>query len=275
MPEAINRFRLDSRWKENPMNASFGRAADAFIAPARRISTMLGSSLLLMLALLAPSGAGAQTPVEDRPASSRQINDVLTLDASVSSEIAPDLAVIVMAVTREGIDTAAMTQEVNQVLAKAVDEARSTPGAEVASGGFSTTPRYDNKGQRTGWQVRAELILKSRDFALLGKLVGKLSPMMDIAGNSFELSPALRRSEEAKMIDAVVAAFKEKAEAAARAFGYASYSIREVRLGDTNQGGMPRPMLQTRGMAAPAPMPIESGLMTLQLGVSGSVQMRK
>jgi len=189
------------------------------------------------------------------------------------------LAVVVMAVTREGIDTGAMTQDVNQVLAKAIADVKATPGVQVASGGFSTSPRYDNKGQRNGWQVRAELILKSKDFGTLGKLVGRLSAGMDIASNGFELSPELRAAEEARMIDRVVAAFQAKASATVTAFGYSGYGIRSVTLGQASHIGEPRPMMRqakAMAMSAPAePMPIESGRVRLQLNVNGSVQMRK
>src|SRR5688572_30835691 len=94
---------------------------------------------------------------EDKPMQ----NDVLNLEATVSSEVAPDLAVVTLAATREGNDAGAITSEVNQILARALAEAKATPGVQAASGGYSTYPRFDNKGQRTGWQVRAELILKS------------------------------------------------------------------------------------------------------------------
>ncbi len=227
-------------------------------------------SLFAALLLIAIASAQAQ----ERPAPL----DVLNLDASVSSEITPDLAVIVMAVNREGPDTTVMTREVNQALAKAIEQAKATPGVQVSSGGYSTSPRYDNKGQRIGWQVRAELILKSKDFGSLGTLAGKLSNLMSISSNSFELSPELRASEEARMIDSAVAAFKTKASATVKAFGYAGYMIREVTLGQAMQGGPAPKVMMMRSemnMAASAPMPIESGRMTLQLSVNGSVQMRK
>ena len=232
-------------------------------------------AFVIALAFFGASFSQAQDP----PPGNSPAVDVLNLDASVSSEIAPDLAVVVMAVTREGIDTAAMTQDVSQILAKAIADAKAIPGVQVASGGFSTSPRYDNKGQRNGWQVRAELILKSKDFGTLGKLVGRLSAGMDIVGNGFELSPELRAAEEARMIDRVVAAFQAKASATVKAFGYSGYGIRLVTLGQASHIGEPRPMMmqaKARAMSASAePMPIESGRVSLQLSVTGSVQMRK
>ena len=207
--------------------------------------------------------------------------DVLNLDATVSSEVAPDLAVVTLAVVREGTDVAALTQDVNQTLARAFAEAKSVPSVVAANSGYTTFPRYDSRGgqsTRSGWQVRAEIILKSKDFAALGTLVGKLSTNLQIAGSSFEISPELRAKEDAALIAGGARAFQEKASAAVKAFGYAGYSIRQITLGQAGQSGAPRPIPMMRGAALAqesAPVPLESGRVNLSLTVSGSVQMRK
>ena len=207
--------------------------------------------------------------------------DVLNLDATVTSEVAPDLAVVTLAVVREGADVAALTQDVNQTLARAFAEAKSVPSVVAANSGYTTFPRYDSRGgqsTRSGWQVRAEIILKSKDFAALGTLVGKLSATLQIAGSSFEISPELRAREDAALIERGARAFQEKANAAVKAFGYAGYSIRQITLGQAGQSGVPRPIPMARGaMVASdsAPLPIESGRVSLSLTVNGSVQMRK
>ena len=120
--------------------------------------------------------------------------DVLNLDASVTSDVAPDLAVVTLAIVREGPDVASLTQSVNEALAKGVADANTVPGVVAANGGYSTSPRFENHGAqnlRTGWEVRAELVLKSRDFGALGTLVGRLAQTMQIAGSRFEISPEL------------------------------------------------------------------------------------
>ncbi|MGI9024028.1 MAG: SIMPL domain-containing protein [Burkholderiaceae bacterium] len=210
------------------------------------------------------------------------LNDVLNVDATVTSDVVPDLAVVTLAVVREGPDVAPLTKEVNETLAKSFAEAKAVPGVIASNGGYSTFPRYDSRGgqnTRTGWQVRAEMIVKSKDFNALGTLVGKLSQTMQIAGSSFEISPELRGQENATLIERAARAFAERAGAATKAFGYAGYSIRQVTLGNAGQSGNPRPMfMEANARAAQAsapPMPIESGRVTLSLTVSGSVQMRK
>jgi predicted secreted protein len=207
------------------------------------------------------------------------VKDTLNLDATVSAPVTPDTAFVVMAVEKQGADAGVITNEVNQILAAAMKEAKATKDVQVSSGAFSTYPRYDNKGQRTGWIVRAEQIVKSKDFAVLGKLAGKLSTNMQIASNGFEVSPELKQAEEEKLIAQGLAAFQSKARAAVKALGYTGYTIKEVSLGSAMEGGggrPPMPMAKTTMsmQAEGAPMPIEAGQTRLTLSVNGSVLMK-
>ncbi len=206
--------------------------------------------------------------------------DVLTLDVTETVSIQPDTAVVVLAVERQGADAAPLAQEVNQVLARALREAKAQADVQATTGSYNTSPRYDGKGQRSGWVVRAELILKGREFATIGTLAGKLARELQIASNGFEISPELRAREEAKLTERAITQFRAKALAATKAFGYAGFDIREVAVGQLG-GGMPvRPkmMMEMRGavMAADASaMPVEPGARDIALTVSGSVQMKR
>jgi predicted secreted protein len=236
--------------------------------PIRRL---FAASFATFAMLFAVSSASAQEKA--------MVKDTLNLDATVSAPVTPDTAFVVMAVEKQGAEAGAITNEVNQILAAAMKEAKATKDVQVSSGAFSTYPRYDNKGQRTGWIVRAEQIVKSKDFAVLGKLAGKLSANMQIASNGFEVSPELKQAEEEKLIAQGLAAFQSKARAAVKALGYTGYSIKEVSLGSAMEGGggrPPMPMAKTTMamQAEGAPMPIEAGQTRLTLSVNGSVLMK-
>ena len=230
---------------------------------------------LLCAALVLPGAIAAQ----ERPV---VLNDILDLDATVTSEVAPDLAVITLAIVREGLDVAPLTRDIDDTLARAFADAKTVPGVVAANGGYSTVPRYETRGNsntRNGWQVRAEIVLKSKDFNALGSLVGRLSQSMQVSGSGFEISPELRAQEGASLIERGARAFQDKAAAASKAFGYSGYSIRQVTVGSPNQsGGRPMAMRMeavesiTRSVA---PMPIESGRTTLTLTITGSLQMRR
>ena len=211
---------------------------------------------------------------------SRPLADVLNIDATVTSDVVPDLAVVTLAIVREGPDVAPLTADVNQALAKAFAEAKAVPGVVASNGGYSTSPRYDSRGNqstRSGWQVRAQVILKSRDFNALGSLTGRLAQTMQIADSGFEISPELSAQQGAALIDRGARAFQDKALAATKAFGYSGYSIRQVTIGNAGQSSTPRPMLMRAAVAdaSAAPMPIEAGQVTLSLTVTGSLQLRR
>ena len=88
-------------------------------------------------------GASPGATAQDRPI---PLADVLELDATVASEVAPDLAVVTLAIVREGAEVAALTREVNEALARAFADAKAVPAVIAANGGYGTTPRYDTRG---------------------------------------------------------------------------------------------------------------------------------
>lgn len=230
---------------------------------------------ILCTVFLLAIGTGALRAQERMPAPA----DVLSLDATVHADIAPDLAIIVLAIDREGPDAATLTRDINQALGQALATARTHRDIEATTGGYTSYPRQDNRGKRTGWQIRAELILKSRDFARLGQLAGQFGNDLQVTSSRFEVSPSLRAAEEARLLDAAAEAFRSKAAAAAKAFGFSNYRLREVQLGSAGQHSTPRPVvlrsMVREGGADAAPVPLESGRVTLSLTVSGSVQMQR
>lgn len=223
------------------------------------------------LPLIAAGAAAAQEFHHEPPP-----KDVLRLDASVSSQVVPDLALVTMAVERSGTDVSAITADAMNVLNAAVKDAKAASGVSVSTGAFSTQPRYDNRGQRSGWTVRGELTIRGKDHGAIGKLAAQLSQNLQIAGMGFDISPELKAAEEEKLIERGLAAFQARAKTAAKALGFAGYTIRDVSLGTL--AGAPRPpmpMMTARAAAsaADAALPVEAGPTTLSLSVNGSVQL--
>jgi predicted secreted protein len=233
----------------------------------------------LFAALLFSTSLFAQTTMPAQPA---QPKDVLSLDATVSAEVIPDTAFVTLAAEASGPDSGTITREVQQIVNAALAQAKATKDVEARTGGFNTSQRWNNKGGRDGWTVRAELIIKSKDFATLGTLAGKLAQQkLMIANTGFEMSRAQRDREEAALIEGAIAAFRTKATTAAKAFGFSNYSLREVNLGSIGGDVRPQPkfavMARAEMSASPQaePMSIEGGKTVLTLSVSGSVTMMK
>jgi predicted secreted protein len=236
-------------------------------------------SFAAILAFAAVSSISFAQNVMPAPAVNK---DVLSLDASAAVEVIPDTAYVTLAAEASGADAGAITRDVQQIINAGLTQAKATKDVEARTGGFNTQQRWNNKGVRDGWTVRAELVLKSKDFATLGTLAGKLAQQkLMIANTGFEMSRAQREREEAALIESAVNAFKTKATAAAKAFGFSGYTLREVNLGSIGGDIRPQPkfaMARAAVMdAAPAPeaMSIEGGKSTLTLSVNGSVVMQK
>jgi predicted secreted protein len=205
--------------------------------------------------------------------------NLVRLDAVVSAPITPDTAVLTLAAERSGSDASAITQQINKIMGDAVREAKAVSGVEAITGNFSTQQQYDNRGNVIGWTVRSDLILKSKDFGSLGKLSGNLSQSLKIVNSGFEVSRALRSSEEAVLLQRGLDAFQAKAKTAAQTLGFTSYTLREINIQQAQlEGGNnnPRPMMMmARGaMADAAPVQIEAGRTAINLTVSGSIQLK-
>ena len=233
--------------------------------------------LALPVALVLSSAIASAQNVMPTSGSAR---DALTLDATAFTEVIPDLAVITLAAEAQGIDAAPITREVQQIINAALAEAKASVGVEARTGAFSTNQRWNNKGVRDGWTVRAELVLKGKDFAVLGTLAGKLAQQkLMIVGAGFELSRELREREEQSLIERGIAAFRSKAQTASRAFGFGKYTLREVNLGSITGDARPiQPKVfamraATSSAANAEPVAIEGGKVTLTLTVNGSILM--
>ena len=121
--------------------------------------------------------------------------------------------------------------------------------------------------------------ITSKDFAAASKLAGQLANQMQVQNVNFTLSREARTAAEAKLIDQAVNAFRDKALATTKLFGYTSYTIRDVHVSEGSNNPGPRPMM-ARMAAAPAsfdsaPVPIEGGKAQVTVTVSGAVQMLK
>jgi predicted secreted protein len=235
-----------------------------------------------LLAVLIPLALSASLVRGQSVAPSAPGRDALTLDATVAADVIPDLAVITLAAEAQGAEAAPITRDVQQTINAALAQAKTTAGVSAQTGAFVTQQRYGSKGVRDGWTVRAELILKAKDFAVLGTLAGKLTQQkLMIVGSGFELSRELRDREEQALIERGIAAFRGKAQTASRAFGFSSFTLLEVNLGSISGDARPiQPkVFAMRGVAATVadaePMAIESGKVTLTLTVGGSVVMSK
>ena len=93
---------------------------------------------------------------------------------------------------------------------------------------------------------------------------------------AFGLSREQRAQVETEAQTLAIESFKTKAAELAKGFGFGGYTLREVSVNANDQGGMPRPrmMAMEAKMSSDAPVPAEAGKATVQVTVSGAVQLK-
>lgn len=227
-------------------------------------------------ALLAVAGAAHATDTPPVPAAPA---GVVSLAAGATAEVARDTMTLTLSVTRDGVDAAAVQTALKQALDAALAEAKKAarPGqVDVQTGNFALFPRYNKQNAISGWQGSAELVVEGRDMQAIAALAGRISTMT-IARVAYGLSRELREKTEAELTAQAIANYRARATNAARQFGYAGYTLREVNIG-SDETRPPIPAPRMRAMAAVASdeaLPVEAGKSAVSVTVSGSVQLTK
>ncbi|SDV48012.1 SIMPL domain-containing protein [Chitinasiproducens palmae] len=225
-------------------------------------------ALMSALSICAMSAGAAQAQTVNPPPAG-----VLSLDAQASEDVPADIVTITLFFEQEGNDPAALTRALNQRAADALARAPGNSVVKVSTGTFSVSPATDRDGKISAWRGRTELVLESRDFAAASALAGRLSNLMQVGSVDYSLSPEATQRAQTQLTDRAIRSFRERADAAAKAFGYSSYTIREVNVG---QGGAV-PRMRTMAYAAKAQsdsLAIQGGTNRVNVTVNGSVQMR-
>ena len=219
-----------------------------------------------------------------QPATPPAPQNVVQLSADGSVDVQQDLLVLTLDTTRDGKDANAVQAQVREALDKAVLEARraAEPGQmDVRTGNFSLYPRYSQgtngqSGQINGWQGSAELVLEGRDFARITQTAARINSMT-IRQVAFDLSREQRTKVERNAQTQAIENFKAQAADLTRAFGFGSYTLREVSVNSNSQSPGPRPrmmaMQSKSAMEDASPIAVEAGKSTVTVNVSGSVQM--
>ncbi|AOI97275.1 MULTISPECIES: SIMPL domain-containing protein [Burkholderia] len=241
---------------------------------ALALSLALAAAVPVALTLASPA-AHAQTanPHFPEPAG------VLSLSSQASADVPQDIIHITLFYEQQAKDPGSLTSALNQRADAALAQAKGVSGVTAHTGAFSVYPSTDRDGKISAWRGRTEVVLESRDFAAASKLAGQLSNQMQVANVEFSLSPEAQRTAEQKLTTEAIKSFRARADEAAKAFGYNSYSIRDVNVGGSrNVQPYPRMLAMaaapTDSAKMSAPISVEGGKATVSVTVNGSVQMK-
>ena len=236
---------------------------------------LVAASALLMSAGAVFSQQGA--PVAAVAAEPR---NVVQLSAAGMVQVEQDMLTITLMANKEAPTLAAAQTQLKQALDDALAQAKAgaQPGQmDVSTGTFSLYPRYGKDQKVLGWQGRAELRLEGRDFGRITGMAGKIQSMA-VSDVSFGLSREARAKAEGEAQSQAIEQFKTRAAELSKAFGFASYGLREVSVSGQGQGVTLMSAMVARekmaSFASDAPVPVQPGREQVSISVSGTVQMR-
>jgi predicted secreted protein len=200
-----------------------------------------------------------------------------SLQASASKQVQQDEVKLIFAHDAKG-NTAA---EVNRLLAEALDQAKASlkekSGFSLTTGSFRTTQFFNKDGRADGWRGRAELILTSNNLKAAQSAAGLLGTRLALSNIQFSLSETARRKEEQTLLKEVAQAFRERAQAAAEAFGFKRYQIVNLNFSGANSL-QPLPLMRSAApMAAslatsdPIRFSFDPGVVQVSVDVEGKV----
>jgi len=197
-----------------------------------------------------------------------------------SAELAPDMAVLQLTVTREA-DTARVALDENSTAMAAVIEALRKEGIadrDMQTAGFSIQPRYSYPSPRaqgdreppriTGYTVRNGLSVRVRDLAKLGAIVDRsvslgVNEGGDIAFTNDDPSAALEKARTRAVQDAMA-----RAQTLAAAAGVRLGAVQEIA--EQSFSPAPESMMRSKVMMADAAaaVPVATGENTYQVTVN-------
>jgi predicted secreted protein len=202
--------------------------------------------------------------------------DRISLSASAQKDVEADLLVAVLAAQRDGTDAAQLAGEVNTLVDWALSQAQGEAQVESETLGYTTNPVY-TKGTLTGWRVRQNFRLRSRDAAALSGLVGRLQEKLLLQSIGYEISDGRRMETENGLIRAGIDAFKARAQLIAAQMGERRHRLVDMRV--ETRGDRPAPVYRAMAAmsaadAAPAAPRIEAGKQTIRVDVSGVIELQ-
>jgi predicted secreted protein len=207
-------------------------------------------------------------------------SNVVNLSASGFLQVPQDWLSVSLNTTKEGSDAAAVQSQLKTALDAAlavVKPAVQPQQLEVRTGQFSLFQRYGSIGKITGWQGSTELVIEGRDFTRISTTAGKVQSLT-VGHVGFSLSREAQRQLEADVQAMAIERFRAKAGDVAKGFGFQGYVLREVSISSADQESVqpyPRAMaMQAKAAVADAPVAVEPGKSTVNITVSGSVQLR-
>jgi predicted secreted protein len=211
-------------------------------------------------------------------------NGILNLTAQANREVPQDTIRITLFTEQQANDPARLAQQLNQRTGEALQIAKrarqndKSDDLTLQTSQLSIYPINDKDGKISSWRGRSELVIQSRNFAAASQLATQLGQQMQVSDVGFSLSPQARQHVQTELTTQAIDAFRQQAQAAALAFGYRRYAVREVTINKDSNFYSPAPrMFMAAAEKAPSmdSLPVASGKTNVTVNVSGAVRMER
>jgi len=242
-------------------------------APYTRVRALV-PALLLALAVALPCATAAQAR-SNGDGRDGDRTPRLSVSASAYRDVPEDRVTVTLYAERESPQPAAGQAQVSELLGPVLERLKARPDLEVQSSGYRTDPVWQ-QSRIVGWRTRGSLQVSAQPSESFNRLVGELATKLNVESVAYWLSRPAQLAVERELIAEAVAAFRAKADTAAKALGFRTYSVRTVSVdgaGPIRPEPMPKVMMSRAASAesAPVPLPGAEGKTTVTVSVSGSV----
>ena len=196
------------------------------------------------------------------------------LQSQASEPVSNDTMNVTLFASGEQRDAANLAERINADMAWALDLARQQAAVKVSTGNYRTWQiRQDNKMK--GWQARQELVLESRDTAVLSQLTGALQERLQVESMRFSVSAETRTAVENRLIEQALEAFRVRADVVGDKLKASGYRIVELNIGTFAQQPpvVYRSHATVAALESAAPVAAEGGESDIQVTVSGTIEL--
>ena len=218
--------------------------------------------------------ASAQQPGSERQSRAERAPQ-LSLSATAYRDVAQNRVTVTLYAERESPQPAAGQAQVSELLGPVLERLKSRSDLQVQGSGYRTDPLWQ-QSRIVGWRTRGSIQVSAQPSEAFNRLIGELAAQLNIESVAYWLSREAQLAVERELIAEAVAAFRAKADTAAKALGFNGYSMRNVAIdaaGPVRPEHAPKVMMSRAAAAgeAPVPLPAAEGRTTVTVTVSASV----
>lgn len=161
---------------------------------------------LFLILLALPLTALAQDKTEEPKLPS------VNFSVDVEKEVTMDILQVGLFLQEENTDLKALHKNISEKLNQALAKIKAQSAVKIQQNNRHTSARYNEKGRKTGWIERADLVLESKDFFALSQVIDDISDLFSIDFVQAKLSKEVQHQLEDEMTKAVLEKFRQKAQ---------------------------------------------------------------